>query len=145
MMQEIILFVARRNVIPFAILLLVSGFNAIVFIQSGLDKLTDFKGNLEWMSEQFRNCFLKNSVAMSIRLLIFLELLSGLLNVGGIIVLAFLHRGKILFAGYVLTGFVLLMLLFGQRVSKNYAGAVSLTGYFLVNALGLVVMCMLSR
>jgi hypothetical protein len=44
--------------------------------------------------------------------------------------------------GFLVAGATLLMLLFGQRVSKQYPGAASLTGYFIIVLFGLLMLAM---
>lgn len=126
------------------ILILAAGFLAIVFIQSALDKIFDYKGNLSWMKEQFSKTFLKNVIGLFLPVLLAVELFAGIHCVLGIIQLL---RGKgemILIEGFAISGLALLMLLFGQRVSKQYAGAVSLTGYFIIVLIGLFAAAMIS-
>ena len=43
---------------------LISVFFAILFIQSGLDKVFDWKGNLEWLTGHFANSFLSKTVPL---------------------------------------------------------------------------------
>lgn len=117
---------------------LAAGFLAITFIQSGLDKAMNYKANLEWMSGQFKNTFLAGALPLFLPVLTLGELACGLLNVAGI-VMRFYHTTWYLSCGFAATGVVLLMLLFGQRVSKEYAGAASLTGYFIIALIGLLV------
>ncbi|HTL82833.1 MAG TPA: DoxX family protein [Bacteroidia bacterium] len=130
--------IVNRLWLLFAALALISLFNSIVFIQSALDKITDHSGNKAWMKEQFKDCFLRNSIGFLLPVITFLEMASGLLNIFGITWFYFQHDLRFLAAGFILSGITLLMLLFGQRVSKNYAGAVSLTGYFLIVILGIL-------
>ena len=45
---------------PFALLLL--AFLAITFLQSGLDKILDWNGNVSWLKSHFSQTILKNNV-----------------------------------------------------------------------------------
>lgn len=63
-------------------------FLAILFLQSGLDKVVDKKGNLDWLSSHFANSPFKNSVPVLFFTITVVELLSGVLNlVGGVFLL----------------------------------------------------------
>jgi hypothetical protein len=119
---------------------LAAGFIAITFLQSALDKIFDYKGNLSWLMEQFNKTFLRGMIGIFLPVLLVLELLTGLLCVwGGVL----LFRGKgpdCLMSAFLLSGITLLVLLFGQRVSKQYPGAASLTGYFIVTLVGLLAL-----
>src|SRR6187551_1811619 len=124
---------------------LAAGFMAITFIQSGLDKIFDYKGNLSFMKEQFSKTFLKNMIGIFLPVLLIFELISGLLCVAGVIQIFMKEGREMLVYGFLLSGITLLMLLFGQRVSKQYPGAVSLTGYFLIVLVGLCVSVFLGK
>ncbi len=126
-----------------AIVILVAGFLAITFLQSGLDKVFDYKGNLSFMKEQFSKTFLSNMIGIFLPVILLCELVTGIVCVIGAIQVA---RGcDIYFAafGFLFSGITLLMLLFGQRISKQYPGAVSLTGYFIITLVGLLALSML--
>ena len=53
-------------------------FFAILFIQSGFDKIFDRKGNLEWMVPHFAKSVFKNLVPLLLSALTVLEVASGL-------------------------------------------------------------------
>ncbi len=136
-----------HNHVAFGMLLVVilaAGFIAITFLQSGLDKVFDYKGNLGWMGEQFSKTFLKNMIGIFLPVITIGELAGGLTCVYGVIEVIIKMNFFPLIIGFALAGFVLLMLLFGQRISKQYAGAVSLTGYFIIVLIGLVIASVLS-
>jgi hypothetical protein len=115
-------------------------FIIITFLQSGLDKLTDWKGNIGWLSGHFSKTFLARQVPLMVATILILEVITGILAIVGIVQL--ISGGKTLIALYacVLAAIVLLMLLFGQRVAKDYAGAFTITGYFVVTILGVYIL-----
>src|SRR5207237_9777806 len=57
----------------------------ILFIQSGLDKVFDWKGNLEWLNGHFSKTFLKGTVAPMLATITLMETLTGFLAAAGII------------------------------------------------------------
>jgi uncharacterized membrane protein YphA (DoxX/SURF4 family) len=126
------------------VVILAAGFIAITFIQSGLDKVFDYKGNLGWIGEQFSKTFLKSTIGILLPVIMIGELAGGLLLVYGVVMAILKSDFFPVIMGFSLCGMVLLMLLFGQRVSKQYAGAVGLTGYFLIVLAGLIVASLLS-
>lgn len=118
--------------------LLAAAYLSITFIQSSLDKIFNYKSNLDWLKGQFSKTFLAGTVSLLLPLLTLTELAAGLLTaLGGIFVLCG-WKSELLAGGFVVAGIAMLMLLFGQRVSKEYAGAASLTGYFLIMLVGLL-------
>lgn len=115
-------------------------FIIITFLQSGFDKITDWKGNIGWLSGHFSKTFLARQVPLMVATILILEVITGVLAIIGIVQL--IAGGKTLIALYacVLAAIVLLMLLFGQRVAKDYAGAFTITGYFVVTILGVYIL-----
>ena len=114
-------------------------FLAILFLQSGFDKVVDKKGNLDWLSSHFANSPFKNSVPVLFFTITVVELLSGVLNlVGGVFLL---YNGSVSIAlyGTILSSVALIMLFLGQRIAKDYAGAQSLVSYFILTFLTLLV------
>lgn len=106
-------------------------FLAITFLQSGYDKLFYWKDNVSWLKEHFADTPLKNSVPLALLNILILELISGILCVVGCIEL-FVNNGRIFgFYGAVFSCITLLMLLFGQRLAKDYDGARTIVIYFI--------------
>jgi hypothetical protein len=116
---------------------LVAAFLAILFIQSGLDKVSDRKGNLEWLKGHFANSPFKNAVPLLLGLITLLELASGAACVAGIVNLLWKNCDYWIFWGSLLSSVSLLFLFLGQRVAKDYAGAQSLVAYFIVTLIGM--------
>lgn len=111
--------------------ILLLAFLAITFIQSGYDKLFYWKANLDWLKEHFAKTQLKNLVRLALLNILILELISGVLCVVGAIEL-FLSNGRTFgLYGAVFSSITLLMLLFGQRLAKDYDGARTIVIYFI--------------
>ena len=111
--------------------ILLLAFLAITFIQSGYDKLFYWKDNLDWLKEHFAKTQLKNLVPLALLNILVLELISGILCVVGGIEL-FVSNGRTFgLYGAVFSSITLLMLLFGQRLAKDYDGARTIVIYFI--------------
>ena len=67
----------------------------ILFIQSGLDKVFDWKGNLEWLNGHFSKTFLGSFVPVLLATITVMELATGLLSAIGVIY--FLVSGSLSF------------------------------------------------
>jgi len=108
---------------------------AITFIQSGYDKVVDWKGNVEWLKGHFSKTFIKNNVPQALFLILILEVLSGAFAVIGVIEI-FVNEGDQfpLLAG-ILSAVTLLFLLLGQRMAKDYDGARTIVIYFIPTVL----------
>ncbi|MEM9687592.1 MAG: DoxX family membrane protein, partial [Bacteroidota bacterium] len=90
----------------------------ITFLQSGLDKIFDWKGNVSWLKEHFSKTFFKNHVPLALFKVLVIELLAGVLCLLGIVTLIANDDNTFGFYGAVAACIALLMLLFGQRVAK---------------------------
>ncbi|MCV9932347.1 DoxX family membrane protein [Flavobacterium sp. LS1R47] len=106
-------------------------FLAVTFIQSGYDKIFYWKDNVSWLKEHFAKTQLKNQVPLALFNILVLELISGILCIVGSIQL-FLNSGREFgFYGAIFSCITLIMLLFGQRLAKDYDGARTIAIYFI--------------
>jgi hypothetical protein len=112
--------------------ILVSAFLAILFLQSGIDKIVDRKGNMEWLTGHFAKSPLAGMVPLMFGLLTIIELAAGALSGVGLFALLFAHNPTLAFYGAVMSAIAILCLFFGQRMAKEYAGAAILVPYFLL-------------
>lgn len=115
-------------------------FFAAVFLQSGLDKVTDWKGNLEWLTGHFGTTPLKGMVPMMLGAVTVLEVATGLACVGGMAAVLLGWGPMVPTAGLALACLSLTVLITGQRIAKDYAGAAVLAAYFGVSLFGLWIM-----
>ena len=124
----------------FAPQLLFLAFIIITFLQSGIDKLTDWKGNVSFLKEHFSKTFLKNTVPLLLGIITFSELVAGVLAILGIIQIYISGSTIIGFYAAVIAAKVLLALLFGQRVAKDYVGAMTIAVYFMITVFGVSIL-----
>jgi len=106
-------------------------FLVITFVQSGLDKILDWGGNLSWLKGHFAESPLKNLVPLLLGIILIVEMITGILCAIGIYQLASLGESALAFYGAILACVALLMLLFGQRMAKDYDGARTIAIYFI--------------
>ncbi|MGB0918772.1 MAG: DoxX family protein [Flavobacteriales bacterium] len=116
---------------------LVSVFFAILFLQSGLDKVIDWKGNLEWLTGHFANSFLAKTVPLLLATLTLVEIAAGVVSAIGAVEVLFYKTFCFAFLGTLLCAVSLIMLFFGQRIAKDYAGAGGLVPYFILAVINL--------
>jgi hypothetical protein len=114
-------------------------FLAILFLQSGLDKVVDWKGNLGWLTGHFAKSPLRGVVPLMLGTLTLLEVAAGLLSAAGVVALVATGSARLAFWGAALSGLSFCALFFGQRMAKDYAGAAGLVPYFLVALVALHV------
>jgi hypothetical protein len=118
----------------------VSTFLAILFLQSGIDKVVDRQGNLEWLKGHFAKSPLAGMVPLLLGLLTLIELAAGLLSGIGFLALVFAHNSEIAFYGAIVSAIVIIALFFGQRMAKEYAGAAILVPYFLLTLVAIYLL-----
>jgi len=120
--------------------ILVSAFLAILFLQSGIDKIIDRQGNLQWLSGHFAKSPLAGFVPLLFTILTIIEVAAGALSGIGFLALLFMHNSTIAFYGAIVSSVAILCLFFGQRMAKEYAGAAILVPYFLVTLVAIYLL-----
>ena len=121
--------------------ILVLLFLIVTFLQSGLDKLFDWKGNVSFIKEHFKNSPLAKGVSLLLAIIVVLEIIASLCMIMG--VYSMLSYGEISLTGLLglqLSALTLIFLLIGQRLAKDYAGAMTLAVYFIITILGMMVL-----
>jgi len=116
----------------FLIQIFVSAFLAILFLQSGIDKIVDWRGNLEWLKGHFAKSPLAGMVPLMVPTIMLLELAAGVLSAIGCALIIFSHNSILAFYGATIAAIAILALFFGQRMAKDYPGAGTLVPYFLL-------------
>lgn len=112
---------------PILLLMLLS----VTFLQSGYDKIKDWKGNVSWLKSHFAQTFLAKQVPIALFIILILEIFSGVLCVSGIIELFTKTSSLVAYYGAILSCLTLIFLLFGQRIAKDYDGARTIVIYFI--------------
>lgn len=107
-------------------------FLAILFLQSGLDKLFDRRGNLDYLTAHFSKSPLASTVGPMFGMITLLEVTAGTLSAIGSLLVALGMGPTVAFCGASVAAIALCALFFGQRVAKDYAGAAVLVPYFLL-------------
>ncbi len=120
-----------ENLLKHATEILLLLFLVITFLQSGVDKVTDWKGNLGWLQGHFAQTPFKNIVPLLLGTVLVTEVIAGILCLIGIVRLLLWQDATLAFYGAILSCIALLMLLFGQRIAKDYEGARTIAVYFI--------------
>jgi diacylglycerol kinase len=119
-----------------------SAFLAILFLQSGIDKIVDRGGNFEWLKGHFAKSPLAGIVPALLIGITILEVAAGALSAVGCVFVILSRDSTVAFFGAAISAVAVLALFFGQRIAKDYAGAAVLVPYFL---LVLVAMYLLAQ
>src|SRR6187401_352995 len=93
-----------------------SAFLAILFLQSGIDKVVDRRGNLEWLKGHFAKSPLARVVPILVTIITVLELTAGVLSGIGSVAVILWRDSTVAFYGAVISAIAILALFFGQRM-----------------------------
>jgi len=124
----------------FIMQILVSAFLAILFLQSGIDKVVDRRGNLEFLKGHFAKSPLAGIVPLLVTVITVLEIATGALSALGCVLIILTRDSTVAFYGAVLAAVSITALFFGQRMAKDYAGAAVLVPYFLVTLIAIYLL-----
>jgi len=105
-------------------------FWTLLFLQSGFDKLLDWKGNIDWLKGHFEKSILGGMVIPMVAILALVEIIAGLLCAAGTVQILLSGKTYWLAIGMLASLVSLLMLFFGQRLAKDYEGAKTIAIYF---------------
>jgi uncharacterized membrane protein YphA (DoxX/SURF4 family) len=118
---------------------LVAAFLAVLFLQSGLNKVLDWSGNRAYIASVFEQTPLRRFSALMLLTITVMEVGAGVLSAAGAVAVLVAHQPHIAFAGAALSSLSVLSLFFGQRIAKDYAGAAGLVPYFLLTVVALLL------
>lgn len=121
-------------------IILILLFVLVTFLQSGIDKAVDWKGNVGWLKDHFSSTFLSGFVPLMVGTIMILEIITGILALLGVLWILVFNSYDLANYSCILASLTLIMLLFGQRIAKDYAGAFTLTGYFIVTIFGVFLL-----
>src|SRR4051812_39479386 len=97
------------NILPAQIApLLVAAFLAVLFLQSGFDKVLDRRGNLDWLTGHFAKSPLAKMVPLLLSVITLLEIASGILSAVGFVAILLGKSHTMAFWGAALSGVSLL-------------------------------------
>ena len=108
-------------------------FLIVTFLQSGIDKLTDWNGNISFIKNHFSNSPLKNAVPLLVGIILVLEVVASAFMILGIVNIFSNSSMDFAFYGAQLSAITIICMLIGQRLAKDYAGAMTLAVYFIIN------------
>ncbi|MDB4010629.1 DoxX family membrane protein [Polaribacter sp.] len=115
-------------------------FLIVTFLQSGIDKLTDWNGNLSFIKGHFKNSPLKNTVPLLLAIILIVEIAASIFMLVGVYQLYTSELKEMAALGVALSAISLIFLLIGQRLAKDYAGAMTLAVYFIICLFGLYLL-----
>ena len=120
--------------------LLTAALLAILFLQSGIDKVVDFRGTLQWLTGHFAKSPLRSMVTPMLGTILVTECAAGAICAVGAAQIAISGDAGAALRGAQLAALNIVMLFFGQRLAKDYAGAAALVPYFILSVGAIVLL-----
>ncbi|MFX0556047.1 DoxX family membrane protein [Maribacter sp. CXY002] len=119
------------SILNYATEILLLVFLIITFVQSGIDKVINWQGNLDWLKGHFAKTPLKKIVPLLLVIVLITEVISGVLCLLGVYQILTMADVTLARYGAIFSCIALLMLLFGQRMAQDYEGAKTIAIYFI--------------
>jgi len=120
--------------------ILILFFLIITYVISGFEKISDWKGTVNYIKSHFTNSPLKNYVPLLLAILLIIEIIASVLMLIGVYQIYTSEIKEIALLGIELSAISLIFMLIGQRLAKDYPGAMSLGVYFLITLLGVFLL-----
>ena len=115
-------------------------FLIITYVISGYEKISDWKGNVNFIKNHFQNSPFKNNVPFLLAILLIVEIIASVLMSIGVYQIYTSETKEIALLGIELSAVSIIFMLIGQRLAKDYPGAMSLGVYFIITLCGVYLL-----
>ena len=124
----------------FATPILILVYILITFGYSVGEKLFGWKESVSFYRNHFDKTSLKNGIPFLLKVVIILEIITVILCLIGLYNLLILQQKDFSFYGLIVAAITLIGLMIGQRIAKDYAGAMNITVYFILTVFGVFLL-----
>ncbi len=115
-------------------------FFIITYFYSVIEKISDWKGTVAYYTNHFEKTVLKSFVSILLINVIIFEIAAVFLLGIGLYFLVTEEYTLLAKVGLEISALTLLMFLVGQRLAKDYPGAMNITVYFILNIIGIYLL-----
>ncbi len=115
-------------------------FFIITYVVSVLEKISDWKGTVHYYSEHFKKTIFSKIIPLLLFNVVLFETITLFLLMLGLYFMVKDANLLIAKIGLELSAITLLMFLLGQRLAKDYPGAMSIAVYFILNCFGIYLL-----
>lgn len=115
-------------------------FIAITFGFSALENSLNWTENIATLKAHFDKTFMAKMVPLSLFIIAILEVFASVLALAGIVSIIIFSNKTIGLYSAILSAITLLLLLFGQRVAKDYEGAKTIVIYLIPTVISLYLL-----
>jgi len=124
----------------FSVQILVLLFFSITYILAIIEKVADWKGTIDYYNNHFKNTKLQKIIPLLLLIVVFFEIVIVFLLAIGLYFLVSEESFIIAKVGLEISAILLLLFLIGQRLAKDYAGAMNITVYFILTVIGIYIL-----
>jgi len=115
-------------------------FFIITYFLSVIEKLGDWKGTILYYSNHFKETVLQKIIPLLLLNILIFEIVTLILLLFGIYFLVEENSVIIAKIGMEVSAITLLQFLIGQRLVKDYQGAMNIAVYFILNSIGIYLL-----
>ncbi|AMC11316.1 DoxX family protein [Lutibacter profundi] len=115
-------------------------FFIITYFLSVTEKLSDWKGTIIYYTNHFKKTVLRKIIPLLLLNILIFEIIALILLVVGLYFLVNENSLTIAKIGLEISAITLLQFLIGQRLTKDYQGAMNITVYFILNSIGIYLL-----
>jgi len=115
-------------------------FFIITYFFSVVEKLADWKGTISYYTKHFEKTVFEKMIPLLLLNVVIFEILTLIFLTIGIYFLVTEDALIIAKIGLEISAITLLMFLIGQRLAKDYPGAMNITVYFILNSIGIYLL-----
>lgn len=120
--------------------ILILVFFIITYFLSVIEKLADWKGTMAYYTSHFEKTILQKMIPFLLINILIFEIVAVLLLAIGLCFLIIKNSLVVAKIGLELSAIILLIFLVGQRLTKDYSGAMNITIYFILNIIGIYLL-----
>lgn len=115
-------------------------FFIVTYLFSVVEKLADWKGTIAYYTDYFEKTIFQKMIPMLLINVLFFEIITVILLTIGLYFLVTENALIVAKVGLEISAITLLMFLVGQRIVKDYQGAMNITVYFILNVIGIYIL-----
>jgi hypothetical protein len=115
-------------------------FFIITYFLSVIEKIADWKNTVIYYTNHFKNTVLYKMIPLVLVQVLIFEIAALILLCMGLYFLVTENSTFMAKIGLEISALTLLQFLLGQRLAKDYAGAMNITVYFILNSIGIYLL-----
>lgn len=117
----------------------IGAFLAVLFLQSGLDKVLDWSGNKAYVTGYLEKTPFRRFSGLMFLQITLMEVAAGIVSAAGVLSTVLVRSTALAMLGAFFAASSILGLFLGQRLAKDYTSAAAMVPYFLTTVAALVL------